>query len=307
MLHQFLRTSNILSFVGGIAASSTLWLYFSSRQLVRVQKQLATSKDDAPPMTSSKQQLVQLQRPRIVLFGDSLTQQGFSAEHHGWASQLADLYQRRCDVINRGFSGYNSRWNKLMLPQIFPASDPSPLLITIFLGANDAALEGAPQHVPVEEYEENLREMIIYLRQTYPGVSLCLITPPPVNEGKWEAFLKTQDRTLDRKDKATKRYVDKCLGLGEKMRVPTVNTYELMEGGSQTDCSVYLTDGLHLSQRGNDALFAQLEKCLSENFEHLYPPEDKLDMQAPYWADVNPESPQHLIENLRQFSSKLNK
>ena len=38
-------------------------------------------------------------RPRVVLFGDSLTQRGF--EEQGWASALCDYYTRRADVLNR--------------------------------------------------------------------------------------------------------------------------------------------------------------------------------------------------------------
>lgn len=38
-------------------------------------------------------------RPTFVTFGDSITQRGFAP---GWTGQLADAYQRRVDVLNRG-------------------------------------------------------------------------------------------------------------------------------------------------------------------------------------------------------------
>ena len=47
-------------------------------------------------------------RPRIALYGDSLTQ--FSFDVRGWGAMMAHSYQRRADIINRGFSGYNTRW-----------------------------------------------------------------------------------------------------------------------------------------------------------------------------------------------------
>lgn len=47
--------------------------------------------------------------PKVLLIGDSLTQFGFSAEG-GWAAMLANALQRRCDVVNRGFSGYTTRY-----------------------------------------------------------------------------------------------------------------------------------------------------------------------------------------------------
>ena len=72
------------------------------------------------------------------------------------------------DVINRGFSGYNSSWIAARLDQLLPlpAAAPRPAqphvhplpLATVFLGANDAALaEFSGQHVPLSTYEANVR------------------------------------------------------------------------------------------------------------------------------------------------------
>ncbi len=73
---------------------------------------------------------------------------------------------RKCDVLNRGFSGYNTRWNKIILPRIITKEmAPDIAAVTIFLGANDSnKLELNPrQHVPVEEYKQNLVDMVNYL------------------------------------------------------------------------------------------------------------------------------------------------
>ena len=52
-------------------------------------------------------------RRRIVLLGDSITQYGWAGVKEGnalgWAAQLAHAYARRADVINRGYSGFNTR------------------------------------------------------------------------------------------------------------------------------------------------------------------------------------------------------
>ena len=48
-------------------------------------------------------------RRQILLVGDSLTQRGYDSKK-GWVSKLASSYVRRADVINRGYSGYNTRW-----------------------------------------------------------------------------------------------------------------------------------------------------------------------------------------------------
>jgi hypothetical protein len=84
-----------------------------------------------------------MMRPQFVLFGDSITQRGW--EDRGWAAGLADAYGRKADVINRGYSGYNSRWALHLLDRVFPAAPaPPPELATVMLGANDAALPELP-------------------------------------------------------------------------------------------------------------------------------------------------------------------
>lgn len=129
---------------------------------------------------------------------------------------------RKCDVVNRGLSGYNSRWAKMILPRLINGqntADTNIAAVTVFFGANDCALEGTPnfscpglrnpslrifaliqdihhfvvadknphQHVPVQEYSENLKEMARFLASV--GVSadrVIFISPPPVHEPAWE-------------------------------------------------------------------------------------------------------------------------
>ena len=51
-----------------------------------------------------------IMRPKIVLFGDSITQLSFSAKDRGFGCYISDAFQRRADVLNRGYSGYNTDW-----------------------------------------------------------------------------------------------------------------------------------------------------------------------------------------------------
>lgn len=86
-------------------------------------------------------------RPQFVLFGDSITQRSFGPG--GWAAALADTYTRRVDIVNRGYSGYNSRWALTLLDHVFPptaagAAAADVRLATVFFGANDAALLDGP-------------------------------------------------------------------------------------------------------------------------------------------------------------------
>ncbi|KAI3454485.1 hypothetical protein Pfo_011148 [Paulownia fortunei] len=121
-------------------------------------------------------------RPQIVLFGDSITQQSFGSG--GWGAALADIYSRKVDVVLRGYGGYNTRWALFLLQHLFPlGSATPPVAVTIFFGANDAALLGGTgkrQHVPVEEYKENLRRMVQHIKNWSPNTLVVLITPPPL-------------------------------------------------------------------------------------------------------------------------------
>lgn len=56
-------------------------------------------------------------RPKLILVGDSITEQG-SSDARGWAASLSVRYSRRMDVVNRGMNGYTSRWGAAALPLI---------------------------------------------------------------------------------------------------------------------------------------------------------------------------------------------
>lgn len=46
--------------------------------------------------------------------------------------------------MNRGFGGYNTRWAMHLLPKVFTEVD-IPDFVTVFYGANDAALCDGPE------------------------------------------------------------------------------------------------------------------------------------------------------------------
>ena len=91
------------------------------------------------PRSGGGSQRLAMFRPQFLLFGDSITQKSFA--HGGWGAALANAYQRKADVVNRGYSGYNSRWALQLLDRVLPEeSTGDVLLATVFFGANDAAL-----------------------------------------------------------------------------------------------------------------------------------------------------------------------
>jgi isoamyl acetate esterase len=75
-----------------------------------------------------------------------------------WAAALGHYWSRKVDVINRGFSGYNSRWGLTILDDAVLTLQPQ--LVMIFFGANDASVDQSPNHIDLEEYELNMEHMV---------------------------------------------------------------------------------------------------------------------------------------------------
>jgi hypothetical protein len=73
-------------------------------------------------------------------------------------------------VVLRGLSGYNTRWALKVLERAMEgaaAGGADPAAVAVFFGANDASLpdqQQAHQHVPLEEYQANLRAICAYFK-----------------------------------------------------------------------------------------------------------------------------------------------
>lgn len=119
---------------------------------------------------------------RLMLLGDSITQCSFDVG--GWGAKIADRFQRRLDVLNRGYSGYNTAWIKCVLPQILSSTAPVDA-VTVLLGTNDAVLKelNPEQHIPLESFESNLRGICeLLLNRGVPKEGILLVSPPPLCE-----------------------------------------------------------------------------------------------------------------------------
>ncbi|KAM9316053.1 isoamyl acetate-hydrolyzing esterase 1 homolog [Gastrophryne carolinensis] len=222
--------------------------------------------------------------PRVILFGDSITQFAFDA--NGWGASLADKLVRKCDVLNRGLSGYNTRWAKLILPKLIPKSEDTAA-VTIFFGANDSALkeENPQQHVPLQEYTENLRNMVHYLKSVDVSPDkIVLITPPPLHEPSWEKQCHIKGYKLNRLNTITGDYAKACVQVSQECGTEVLDLWTLMQQQGQ-DYTVYLSDGLHLSDKGNRFLESKLWPIL-ERKVGAFP------LILPYWMDVDNNNPE---------------
>ncbi|PIK38704.1 putative isoamyl acetate-hydrolyzing esterase 1-like [Apostichopus japonicus] len=222
---------------------------------------------------------------KAVLFGDSITQVSF--EEGGWGASAADLLQRKCDVVNRGLSGYNSRWGRILLPHILPLDLLKDTVIaTVFFGANDASLpEIAPdKYVSVEDYSANLKEIVEHLKTggLRPD-QIILISPPALNGEEWRKVCIEKDVKMNRKNENTGRYSRACVQVAKDLETHSVDLWSIMQ--EDKDWKRYLCDGLHLSPAGSQLLWKHLEK-------HFTKLAESLEMIYPDWSSIDPDNPE---------------
>lgn len=67
-------------------------------------------------------------------------------------------------------------------------SDGSRTLMVVFFGANDATAPDYFMHVPLEEYGANLRSIVRRSQDAMPGVTVVIVTPPPIDEHTLSQF-----------------------------------------------------------------------------------------------------------------------
>ncbi|TFK50102.1 SGNH hydrolase [Heliocybe sulcata] len=219
----------------------------------------------------------------VVLLGDSITEFGW--EPHGLAQRLAQTYVRKFDVINRGFSGYNTEWVIPVFEQFFAKSQdqarlPKVQLLTIWFGANDACIPPEPQYVPIDAYAANLSKLVNFVKSPdspyySPATRVVLITPPPIAIKQWNEVLagqgeEPQGRSLD----SAHRYAEATKEVGRKEGVPVVDAWTgIWEacGKGEEGLPRYFSDGLHLNANGYAVVYDALLKAISESYPEIHP------------------------------------
>ncbi|KAL1371612.1 hypothetical protein HN51_001845 [Arachis hypogaea] len=233
-------------------------------------------------------------RGQVVLFGDSITEQSF--RQGGWGAALANAYARKADVVLRGYGGYNTKWALFLLHHIFPPdSGRPPIATTIFFGANDAALSGRTserQHVSIEDYKQNLRKIVLHLKECSPTMQIVLITPPPVCEEGRHAYAKSlygenAMKLPERTNEVTGQYASACVETAKEMGVFSVDLWSKMQ---ETDGwqKKFLSDGLHLTPDGNAIVYQEVIKI----FNKAGLSADNMPLDFPHHSEIDAKNPE---------------
>ncbi|KAI9909246.1 hypothetical protein PsorP6_014676 [Peronosclerospora sorghi] len=226
-------------------------------------------------------------RPVFYFIGDSITEKGGDPAKNGFVTLLQEHYVRSIDCVNRGLAGYNSKW---ILNHAMPSYSQelkleySASFVTIFLGANDAALEHGPdkcQYVSLQDYRENLRKILHMVQPLMtPYGQVLLITPPCVIDSV---------RHNDRSDASAAKYAKVCVELAaaENVHVLDLHTYFNTAYPDEKVRKTYFVDGLHFSEKGNREVFKLLVIAINGMFD-----KDVLDKftqwQLPDWHNLVP-------------------
>jgi len=208
-------------------------------------------------------------RPSIILFGDSLTEQGFGVNGRtGWASLLSADYSRRADVLNRGYFGYNSKHAVGLLPSLKGVLEGDLLFCTVYFGANDATVPGSRQFIPEDQFAVNLSRIITTIRQANRQVPIIIMTPPPLHEAAWTNFKGIANRTNEQHF----QYGNVIKNVAEKSNCAVLDVWDLLQGQTSPDVyGNYLTDGLHLNEEGNRKLHRGLVDLIRKDYPDLSP------------------------------------
>ncbi|KAL3427949.1 GDSL-like Lipase/Acylhydrolase [Phlyctema vagabunda] len=228
----------------------------------------------------------------FVLFGDSITQDA-NDQSRGFAlaSALQARYVRRWDVVNRGFSAYNTDHALQVLPKALPTSQQGNIkLLTIFFGANDAnTFLEAGQHVPLERYKSNLVSIINHTAVQVHSPKIILFTPPPVDEITLLNRMKEIGVDQEpRRQTVTATYADAVREVGRETGNVVLDVWKLFmtkagwrvgdyifPGSEKAEKNEVLAellyDGLHLSPAGYEVVYEGLIKTLDENWPDMVP------------------------------------
>jgi lysophospholipase L1-like esterase len=180
---------------------------------------------------------------------------------------IQDDLQRKVDVQNRGFGGYNTRWCNIMLPLLFVAADVSNTAgVVVFLGANDAndPTVNPDQAVPLNETQANIESMVNYLLSV--GLTrdrILVVTPPPLDDVKWNSTQNVSSKS----HALTQEYAEAVIRGAEAVNVTYLDTHSaFMEVPDWQDM---LLDGLHFNTSGAIYFHSLISPWVQDRTDYL--------------------------------------
>lgn len=228
---------------------------------------------------------------QFIMFGDSLTQGSYDQSRgFALAAELQAAYIRRMDIINRGFSGYNTDHGMTCIENVIPEpSQANVSFLTIWFGANDCSKDPHwNQWVPIDRFKSNLISIINHSLVKAQSPHIILFTNPPVEETVLLDINKKNGSADEiRRAKDAKEYAEKTKEVGKEYNLPVLDVWTAFmnatgwdghgalpgseEAGKNETLADLLHDGLHLSPRGYKIVFDELLKLMQQNWPDQKP------------------------------------
>ncbi|KAE8151136.1 SGNH hydrolase-type esterase domain-containing protein [Aspergillus avenaceus] len=241
---------------------------------------------------------------QFILFGDSITQQSSNPETgFGIHGALQNDYIRHLDVINRGFSGYNTAHALKVFPKFFPTPERATVrIMVIFFGANDACVPSSAQHVPLDVYKENLKTIIQHPATVAQNPRIVLLTPTPVDQYQLQGFDESKGSPHpSRTASHTKLYAEAVREVGSSLGVPVADVWsafmsavgwkegETLPGSRDLPEIKTFRDSLpmvclHLTADGYQVVYDTITEAIRVNWPDQQPAQ--LRMIHPGWLDA---------------------
>lgn len=229
---------------------------------------------------------MKLSLDKFLLFGDSITEFSFDSSNNGFGAKLADTYIRKLDIVNRGFSGYNTNHALYLLPAILNSADDIKIM-TIFLGTNDASIDF--QKVPVDTVKTNMAKLIQMAKEKDIKI---IVIGPGVHDKK---MLDIEIPEGFSSNKSCKLYCDAIGEVCVEEKVPFIPLFDIFQEASgytkeeifKEDCdfSLFLTDGIHYNSKGYTILYDEIIKVIEKEYPEFSP--ENVVRRLPEWDEID--------------------
>ena len=228
---------------------------------------------------------------RILLLGDSITQESFDAPN-GWGAGLASWYVRKADVVNRGFDGYNTRWILENRQRIAESVGKGFLLGTLCYGANDNAQ--TYQFVDLDEYEANLRTLAQWMLADLGVERLLIMAPPPYDAVRHTEFRGLPLDKAPRCDERHAAYGDRARKVAAELGTAFLSLRDVIKAEMGNSWRSALHDGLHFSGEGGKVAGAAVQRAIEEQLPDCAP--ERLETLLPLFEAHDPTHSDSKIE-----------
>ncbi|SCU99092.1 LADA_0H17502g1_1 [Lachancea dasiensis] len=231
-----------------------------------------------------------LKYQKFLLFGDSITEFAFNTrmedgkgDQFSLGAALCRDYTRKLDIVQRGFSGYTSRWALKLLPQILESEVSSEIVLcTIFFGTNDAASAGN-QRVELPEFKQNITTLVHMLKAK--DIHPILVGPALHDEKNWT--LSKPDQAIQkvfRSSNRNKLYSDTLKDIATAEDVGFVDLHKAftVQGGSHWQ--ELLCDGVHFTGKGYEVFYNALLDTIRATYPQYAP--ESVSYKLPNWREV---------------------